>query len=75
MDGLLDEPRPGGPRSIADQQIEDIVVATLERQPRDATHRSRASTAAESGMSKSTVGRIWKRSGSSLTWWALQDQQ
>jgi transposase len=60
LDGLLDEPRPGGPRSIADEQIEAVVVATLERTPRDATHWSRASMAAETGLSRSTVGRIWR---------------
>jgi transposase len=57
---LLDEPRPGGPRTIGDEQIEAVIVATLERTPRDATHWSRASMAAESGLSKSTIGRIWK---------------
>ena len=46
LDGLADEPRPGGPRTITDEQIEDVVVATLERQPTDATHWSRASMAA-----------------------------
>jgi transposase len=60
LDGLLDEPRPGGPRSITDEQIEAVVVATLERTPRDATHWSRASMAAETGLSRSTVGRIWR---------------
>ena len=60
LDGLLDEPRPGGPRSITDEQIEQVVVATLERTPKDATHWSRASMAAETGLSRSTVGRIWR---------------
>jgi transposase len=60
LDGLLDEPRPGGPRSITDEQIEAVVVATLERTPRDATHWSRASMGAETGLSRSTVGRIWR---------------
>jgi transposase len=60
LDGLLDEPRPGGPRSISDEQIEAVLVATLERTPRDATHWSRASMAAETGLSRSTIGRIWR---------------
>lgn len=60
MDGLLDEPRPGGPRSISDEQIEAVIVATLERTPKDATHWSRASMAAATGLSRSTIGRIWR---------------
>jgi transposase len=60
LDGLADERRPGAPRMISDEQIEDVLVATLERQPADATHWSRASMAKQSGLSKSTVGRIWK---------------
>jgi len=63
LDGLSDEPRPGGPRTISDEQIEVVLVATLERQPNDATHWSRASMAKESGLSKSTVGRVWKAFG------------
>jgi transposase len=63
LDGLVDEPRPGAPRTIADEQVEQVVVATLERQPTNATHWSRASMAAESGLSKSTVRRIWKAFG------------
>ena len=63
LDGLTDEPRPGAPRTIDDERIEQVVVATLERQPADATHWSRASMAKESGLSKSTVGRIWKAFG------------
>ncbi|WP_317889035.1 helix-turn-helix domain-containing protein [Salinispora mooreana] len=61
--GLVDQPRPGAPRTIGDEQVEQVVVATLERTPTDATHWSRASMAAESGLSRSTVGRIWKAFG------------
>jgi transposase len=60
LEGLVDEQRPGAPRRITDERIEQVVVATLERTPTDATHWSRASMAAESGLSRSTVGRIWK---------------
>jgi transposase len=60
LDGLADEPRPGAPRKIGDERIEEVVVKTLEAAPRDATHWSRTSMAAETGLSRSTVGRIWK---------------
>jgi transposase len=61
LDGLVDEPRPGGPRSVTDEQVEQqVIVATLERTPKNATHWSRASMAAETGLSESTIGRIWR---------------
>jgi transposase len=63
LEGLSDEPRPGAPRTITDEQVEAVVVATLEELPKDATHWSRALLAKRSGLSKSTVGRIWKAFG------------
>jgi transposase len=59
-DGLLDEPRPGAPRTIHDAQIEAVLTRTLESRPADATHWSTRSMAKASGLSRSTVNRIWR---------------
>src|SRR5438105_3053380 len=63
LDGLLDEPRPGRPRTVTDAQVEEVIVRTLETTPRDATHWSTRSLAAELGLSQSAVARIWRAFG------------
>ena len=60
LDGLLDEPRPGAPRTVSDADVERALTMTLESTPKDATHWSTRSLAKESGLSRSTVGRIWR---------------
>jgi len=60
LDGLHDEPRPGGPRTITDADVERVIAKTLEEAPRDATHWSTRSMARATGMSQSAVSRIWR---------------
>ena len=63
LDGLVDEPRPGRPRTVTDEQVEAVVVRTLETTPKDATHWSTRSMAREVGLTQSAVLRIWHAFG------------
>ncbi len=63
VDGLHDEPRSGAPRTIDDARIEAVIVSTLESLPRDATHWSSRGMAKASGLSVSSVQRIWRAFG------------
>jgi len=63
LDGLIDEPRPGAPRTITDADVEAVVVRTLEDKPTDTTHWSTRDLAKKTGMSASSVGRIWQAFG------------
>src|SRR5664279_3631043 len=63
LEGLLDEPRPGTPRKVSDADVERVLTTTLESLPRDATHWSTRSLAQQSGLSRSTISRIWRAFG------------
>lgn len=63
LDGLHDEPRPGAPRTITDEDVERVIVKTLEETPNGATHWSTRSMAAAVGMSQTRVSQIWRAFG------------
>lgn len=63
LEGLLDEPRPGVPRTISDAQVEAVITKTLETTPRDATHWSTRAMAKTTDLSQSAISRIWRAFG------------
>ena len=63
LDGLLDEARPGQPRKITDDKVEEVIAKTLESTPKNATHWSTRSMAAEVGLNQTAVARIWRAFG------------
>src|SRR5215213_889499 len=63
LDGLADEPRPGAPDQITDEQVERVIVTTLEQAPTDATHWSTRTLARQLGMSQTSISRIWPAFG------------
>jgi transposase len=63
IDGLLDEARPGRPRTINDDQVAAVIERTLRHTPKDATHWSIRSMATETGLSHTTIRRIWNAFG------------
>ena len=63
LDGLYDEPRVGAPRTISDDEVEAVIVKTLETTPKGETHWSTRTMAAKAGMSHTMIGRIWRTFG------------
>ena len=63
LEGLYDEPRVGGPRTISDAAVEAVIVKTLETTPKGETHWSTRTMAAKAGMSHTMIGRIWRTFG------------
>ena len=63
LDGLTDEPRPGRPRTISDEQVDAVITRTLESTPKDATQWSTRSMAKEVGLTQTAVSRIWRAFG------------
>jgi transposase len=60
LEGLIDEPRPGAPRTITDAQVEDVIAKTLESKPDNATHWSTRGMAKAVGLSQTAIARIWR---------------
>src|SRR3954447_3225250 len=63
LEGLVDEPRPGAPRTITDVMVERIITKTLEEKPKAATHWSTRDMAKAVGLSQTAIGRVWRDFG------------
>src|SRR5829696_4859849 len=63
LDGLYDEPRPGAMRTVTDDQVEQVIIRTLETTPRGATHWSTRDMARAVGLSRMAIHRIWHTFG------------
>lgn len=63
IEGLIDEPRPGAPRTISDSRVEEVITRTLETMPMNSTHWSTRTMAAQSGLSQTSIVRIWHSFG------------
>lgn len=63
LEGLLDEPRPGAPRSITDAKVEEVITKTLESMPTNSTHWSTRLMAEKTGLSQTAIVRIWRAFG------------
>ena len=63
LEGLSDQPRPGAPRKVSDEQVEQVLIQTLESTPRGQTHWSARGLAETTGLSRMTISRIWRAFG------------
>jgi transposase len=63
LDGLADQERPGAPRKVTDEDVEEVITRTLETKPKAATHWSTRGMAKATGLSQSTISRVWRAFG------------
>jgi transposase len=63
LDGLADQERPGAPRKVSDEDVEAVITKTLESKPKAATHWSTRGMAEATGLSQSTISRVWRAFG------------
>ena len=63
LEGLADQPRPGAPRTVTDADVEKVITQTLETKPQNATHWSTRGMAQATGLSQSTISRVWRAFG------------